>query len=154
MRIGDEAEFERSADRRLVDAGSDEDKLLAAIAPESVPVALEHTLPFRTAGPTVLRHGGPPSAERRRTSDGAGQREFADPIGPGGQPEVALGADQARPGLVDEGVEGSRMKVAPGPIDEPLDAVLLRLGNVIFEAVEFLEPSGCRSALPTRNISS
>ena len=99
-------------------------------------------------GAPVLRDGRPPLAQRRDGGEGPGQRELRHPVGPRGDPEVPLRPDHARKGAVQHLHDPLGHEGPAGAIDEGGDAVLLRLGGVVREAVELLGPLGVLVGAP------
>lgn len=119
---------------------ADEDEFLPPVAPDGIGRAGDGLARRLVLRPMLLRNRGPPQAEPAAAHQSAGLAHLSDMMRPRGDPEEALGADDARPALIKEGLEAGGVKRALRPVDEGADAVFLGFGNVALEAVQLLEP--------------
>src|SRR6056297_3790369 len=85
-------------------------------------------------------HRRPPVPCGVVANERARHTHFATPLRPGRDPEEALGPHHIRPGLVEEVVQLRWLERRRCPIDEAVNAILIRLWDVVLEAVKFLEP--------------
>jgi hypothetical protein len=138
--LGQEAGVEPRLQRRPVDAGADEDNLLPPVAPRRHPVLRDIGAGLRMVGPAVLRHGGPPGAERLHGRQRAGEGELGHPVGARGDPEMALGADYTGHVAIQEREDLLRLEGLSRAIDIGRNTVFLGFGHVVGETVKLLGP--------------
>src|SRR4029453_5902493 len=122
--VSNQAVVECGADGLLFKAGTNEHRLLAAIAPDCVPITVEQLAELRIAWPMRLGHARPPEALGVGAPLCAGNRKQADFVWPCCQPEVPLGANETRPSLIQKAIECCRIERTACAIDKARNAVL------------------------------
>jgi hypothetical protein len=110
---------------------TDKDQFLAAVTPDGAPVSIEQGAELGVTRPVRPRDGNPPQAFCLGAALYAGYGKQSDPVGPGGQPEMAFRADEAGPFLRKEILELGRVEGAARTIDEAGNAIFLGLRYVV-----------------------
>src|SRR6202012_5551523 len=130
-----QAGIKASADRSLIHAGADEHDFLSAVTVDAIPILSQFLTPERIVRPAFDREARPPETRgvggeiRTRLAD------CADPLRPCCQPEMPLGANDARPGLLDELIELDGIEGTARAVDEIFHAVLFGLRHMFGKAV-------------------
>src|SRR5690606_5164612 len=139
--FGNKAGVELDPDLQLVHwITADEDDLLSPVTPDRIEIGLHRRAPFGMVGPLMLRHRCPPQSALSGTDKRASLTDFANIMRACGEPEETLRPHDARPRPVDECLKLHRVERPPLAVDEGSNAVFLGLGNMVLEAVQFLEP--------------
>ena len=127
----DKTRFKCRRYRRAIHAGSDEDELLPTVAERRAPVRVDSGDGLASGRPVLLWGRRPPAAEGPGVGQTAGDAVLEDEVGVGLDPEPALGAEDARHGAGEDGVDPAGVEWQAGAPDERFDAVFLGFGDVI-----------------------